>query len=47
VFPLSAYLLTPALGGILAVALGSLIGRTARTLVAYMEIAVLTRSEAP
>jgi hypothetical protein len=47
VFPLSAYLLRPALGGILAVALGSLLGRTARTLVAYIEIAVLTRREMP
>ncbi|GLH74832.1 hypothetical protein GETHLI_33340 [Geothrix limicola] len=46
VFPISAYLLTPAFGGILAVALGSLLGRTARTLVAYAEIAVLTRREA-
>jgi O-antigen/teichoic acid export membrane protein len=47
VFPLSAYLLKPAVGGILAVALGSLLGRTARTLVAYVEIAVLTRRELP
>jgi len=47
VFPLSAYLLAPSMGGILAVALGSLLGRAARTLVAYVEIAVLTRREAP
>jgi len=47
VFPLSAYLLTPALGGILAVAVGSLLGRAARTLVAYAEIAVLTHREQP
>lgn len=45
VFPLSTYLLTPVLGGILAVALGSLLGRMARTLVAYLEIAVLTHRE--
>jgi len=45
VFPLAAYLLKPAVGGILAVALGSLLGRVARTLVAYLEIAVLTRDE--
>lgn len=47
VFPLSAYLLTPSLGGILAVAVGSLLGRMARTLVAYVEIAVLTFREIP
>lgn len=45
VFPLSAYLLTPAMGGVLAVAMGSLLGRTARTLVAYGEIALLTKRE--
>ena len=45
VFPLSAYLLRPALGGILAVAVGSLLGRVARTLVAYLEIAVLSHGE--
>jgi len=47
VFPLSAYLLRPTLGGILAVALGSLLGRAARTVVAYGEIALLTRREMP
>jgi len=47
VFPLSAYLLRPVVGGILAVALGSLIGRTARTLVAYVELAVLNHREVP
>lgn len=46
VFPLTAYLLTPTLGGILAVAWGSLLGRTARTIVAYLEIIILTRREA-
>lgn len=45
VFPVSAYLLNPALGGIMAVALGSLLGRLARTIVAYVEIALLTRRE--
>ncbi len=45
VFPLSAYLLKPSLGGVLAVAMGSLLGRVARTVVAYVEIAVLTRRE--
>jgi O-antigen/teichoic acid export membrane protein len=47
VFPLSAYLLTPVVGGILAVVLGSLLGRTARTLVAYGELAVLNHRELP
>jgi hypothetical protein len=47
VFPISAYLLAPSLGGILAVALGSLLGRAARTLVAYGEIVLLTRRESP
>ena len=45
VFPLSAFLLKPSLGGILAVALGSLLGKMARTLVAYGEIVALTRRE--
>jgi O-antigen/teichoic acid export membrane protein len=43
VFPITAYLLTPSLGGILAVAFGSLAGRFARTLEAYLEITLLTR----
>ncbi|HJW44383.1 MAG TPA: hypothetical protein VJ463_07995 [Geothrix sp.] len=47
VFPLGAYLLAPVVGGMLAVAYGSLMGRAARTLVAYGEIAVLTHREAP
>ncbi len=46
VFPLSAWLLKPLLGGMLAVALGSLFGRLARTLEAYGEILLLTRREA-
>jgi len=45
VFTISAYLLSPSLGGVLAVVWGSLLGRTARTLVAYGEIALLTRRE--
>lgn len=47
VFPLAAYLLAPALGGVLAVVVGSLCGRTARTLVAYAELAVLNHREVP
>lgn len=47
VFPVAAYLLAPVLGGILAVAVGSLCGRAARTLVAYAELAVLNRREVP
>ncbi|HEX9011457.1 MAG TPA: hypothetical protein VF804_13895 [Holophagaceae bacterium] len=47
VFPLSAYLLAPAVGGMLAVVFGSLCGRTARTLVAYIELAVLNHREVP
>lgn len=45
VFPLGTYLLVPVLGGVLAVAVGSLLGRTARTLAAYIEIVLLSRSE--
>jgi O-antigen/teichoic acid export membrane protein len=47
VFPVSAYLLSPRLGGVLAVATGSLLGRVARTAVAYLEIVRLTRREGP
>ena len=46
VFPLATYLLLPTLGGLLAVAVGSLLGRTARTLAAYMDLVLLTRREA-
>lgn len=46
VFPLSAFLLRPVVGGILAVTLGSLLGRIARTLVAYVELAILNQREA-
>jgi len=45
VFPLAAYILTPLLGGVLAVAIGSLLGRTARTIAAYLEIALLVKHE--
>jgi len=46
VFPLATYLLLPEIGGLLAVAVGSLLGRTARTVAAYLDLAVLTRREA-
>jgi len=46
VFPLTTYLLYPAIGGLLAVAVGSLLGRAARTLAAYVDLVVLTRREA-
>lgn len=46
VFPLSAYLLTSSLGGEMAVVVGSLLGRSARTLAAYLEIFLLTRAPA-
>jgi len=45
VFPLTTYLLYPAVGGLLAVALGSLFGRSARTLSAYVDLAILVRRE--
>lgn len=45
-FPISTYLLAPLTGGMVAVAVGSLIGRAARILVAYGEIALLIRREA-
>lgn len=45
VFPVATYLLIPVLGGVLAVAMGSLLGATARTIAAYMEIMVLKRCE--
>lgn len=46
VFPLTTYLLYPAIGSLLAVAVGSLFGRAARTLAAYVDLAALTRREA-
>ena len=45
VFPLATYLLLPVIGGLLAVAVGSLLGRAARTLAAYVDLVVLTRRE--
>ena len=45
VFPLATYLLLPAIGGLLAVAVGSLLGRAARTLAAYVDLVALTRRE--
>jgi O-antigen/teichoic acid export membrane protein len=45
IFPLATYLLLPSLGGLLAVAVGSLLGRTARTLAAYVDLFALTRQE--
>lgn len=43
VFPVTAYLLKPILGGVLAVVIGSLLGRTVRTLIAYLEILLINR----
>lgn len=45
VFPLATYLLIPTLGGSLSVVVGSLLGRAARTIAAYVEIIVLARRE--
>ena len=45
IFPLATYLLYPVIGGLLAVAVGSLLGRAARTLAAYVDLIVLTRRE--
>jgi O-antigen/teichoic acid export membrane protein len=45
VFPLATYLLYPTIGGLLAVAVGSLLGRSARTLAAYVDLFALTRRE--
>jgi len=45
VFPLTTYLLYPAMGGLLAVAVGSLLGRAARTFAAYVDLVALTRRE--
>ncbi len=45
VFPLATYLLYPTIGGLLSVAVGSLLGRAARTLAAYVDLVVLTRRE--
>lgn len=45
VFPLATYLLSPLIGGLLAVAFGSLLGRLARTAAAYVDLAILARRE--
>lgn len=45
VFPLATYLLLPQVGGLLAVAIGSLLGRVARTLAAYVDLYALIRQE--
>jgi len=45
VFPLATYILFPMIGGLLAVAVGSLLGRVARTLAAYVDLIALTRRE--
>jgi O-antigen/teichoic acid export membrane protein len=45
VFALATYLLYPAIGGLLAVAIGSLLGRAARTLAAYLDLVALARRE--
>jgi hypothetical protein len=45
VFPLVTYLLLPVTGGTLAVAIGSLSGRAARTIAAYIDLTILTRRE--
>jgi O-antigen/teichoic acid export membrane protein len=45
-FPFAVYVLDPLVGGIMAVAIGSLIGRLVRTIVAYFDLLILTRREA-
>ena len=45
VFPLATYLLYFAIGGLLSVTVGSLLGRAARTLAAYVDLVALTRRE--
>jgi O-antigen/teichoic acid export membrane protein len=45
-FPLAVYLLNPLIGGVMAVAVGSLIGRVVRTVVAYFDLLMLMRREA-
>lgn len=43
IFPLAVCLLYPVIGGLLAVAIGSLLGRSARTCAAYVDLIVLTK----
>ena len=45
VFPLATYLLLPMFSGLLAVAVGSLLGHTARILAAYVDLIFLSRRE--
>lgn len=45
VFALATWLLLPQIGGLLAVVVGSLLGRAARTLAAYVDLYVLTKKE--
>ena len=45
VFAAATYFLFPMVGGLLAVATGSLLGRAARTLAAYVDLILLTRRE--
>jgi O-antigen/teichoic acid export membrane protein len=45
VFPLATWILLPLIGGLLAVAVGSLLGRTARTIAAYVDLFILTLHE--
>lgn len=47
VFPIATYFIEPMVGGLLAVAMGSLLGRTARTLAAYVDLFALARQERP
>lgn len=44
-FALASYLLLPIIGGLLAVIVGSLLGRVARTLAAYVDLFFLARHE--
>lgn len=46
VFLLVSFLLSPIMGGLLAVTIGSLSGHAARTLAAYVDLIILTRQEA-
>jgi hypothetical protein len=45
VFATATYLLLPVVGGLLAVAAGSLLGRAARTIAGYVDLISLTRRE--
>jgi len=45
IFLLAVYLLSPMIGGLLAVAVGSLLGRAARTLAAYSDLISITRQD--